>query len=215
MYYVHIKDVTMGVAFSDSEIETISAKLKARARECLLRYGVRKTSVKDIVSVAGISTGAFYKFYDSKELLFFEVMEEMDLEVYAAAVKILKERSDLSLREKVIQALISSCRKSDDLGYVEIWEAESAYMLRKLPSEVYQNHITNEGARIVTTLAEFGIRAGLPSGEAADILQWLLTCLAHPMPLYPERRQKASDFMIRAVCEKLFPDESETRREYK
>jgi AcrR family transcriptional regulator len=196
----------MGAAFSDTEIETIRTQLKARARECMVRYGVRKTSIKDIVSAAGISTGAFYQFYDSKERLFFQVIEDMDLEVYAVAVEILKTRMDLIPRERVILALISTCGKTDELGYGEIWEAESAYLLRKVPPEVYGNHIKNEGTRILDTLLEFGIQANLPYGEVADIIQYLLTGLAHPMPVDAERRQRIAEFMIRAVCEKLFPD---------
>jgi AcrR family transcriptional regulator len=196
----------MGVAFSDPEIKAIREKLKIRARECMLRYGVQKTSVKDIVSAAGISTGAFYHFFDSKERLFFDVMEDMDLEVYAVVVEILKNRMDLSPRERVIHALIACYRKTDELDYVRVWETESVYILRKLPAEVIRDHLVNEGTRIVATLAEFGIQANLPSGEVADIIQCLLTSLAHPMTLDAERKQIVSEFMIRAVCEKLFPE---------
>jgi AcrR family transcriptional regulator len=198
--------VIMGAAFSETEIKTIRIKLKARARECMAKYGVRKTSIKDIVSAVGISTGAFYLFYHSKERLFFDVMEDMDMEVYAVAVEILMKRMDLSPRERVILALISSCRKTDELGYALVWEAELAYILRKLPSEVFENHLINEGTRIADTLLEFGIQTSLPTGDVADIIQCLLTGLAHPMAIGVERRQRVSEFMIRAVCEKLFLD---------
>jgi AcrR family transcriptional regulator len=196
----------MGVAFSDSEIETIRTKLKLRARECMLRYGVRKTSVKDIVSAAGISTGAFYKFYDSKELLFFEVIEEMHTEIFTVAEEILNKHSDLVIRERVILALLSCCRKTAELGFMQVWEAEAAYLLRKLPEEALRNHNKNEGTRIVKILTELGIHASLPTVDVADILQCLLSALAQPMSIGAERSQRVTEFMIRAICEKLFPD---------
>jgi AcrR family transcriptional regulator len=66
----------MARAFSEKEKEHIRARLKDGARECLGRFGVRKTTIDQLVEMAGISKGAFYKFYPSKEALFFSVLED-------------------------------------------------------------------------------------------------------------------------------------------
>ena len=196
----------MGVAFSDLEMETIRKKLIARARECLTRYGIQKTSVKDIVSAAGISTGAFYRFYESKEQLFFEVMEDMEREIYAEAIEVLEKRTDLVQRERVILAINSSFIKMDKLGLMPVWEAESAYMLRRLPDNVLENHYSAESSRIVDILSEFKIHTTLPAKEVAEIFQFLLTYLFKLKEFGKERSQSESEFIIRAICEKLLPD---------
>jgi hypothetical protein len=64
----------------------------------------------------------------------------------------------------------------------------------------------SEGTRIVDALLEFGIKTSLPSGEVAEIVQCLFTGLVHPMTIDAKQRKRISEFMIRAVCEKLFPD---------
>jgi AcrR family transcriptional regulator len=196
----------MGVAFSDSEIETIRERLKARARECLLRTGVRKTSVADLVSPAGISTGAFYRFYDSKELLFFEVFEEMDAEVMDSAAEVLRTRTDLVPRERVVLALLTCFGTLESLGFMPAWEAESAYLLRKLPPEALANHQASEGEQIVGLLSQFGIEATLPPAEVAEIMQRLLMSLSQLLSVDPEQSRRVTRFMVRAVCEGLFPD---------
>jgi AcrR family transcriptional regulator len=196
----------MGVAFSDSEIETIRTQLKARARECLMRTGVRKTSVADLVSPAGISTGAFYRFYDSKELLFFEVFEDMDAEVMDAAAEVLRARADLVPRDRVILALTTCFGKLEDLAFMPAWEAESAYLLRKLPPAALANHQEGEGVQIAGLLTEFGIEAILPPAEVAEVLQRLLMSLSRLLAVDPEQSRRVSEFMVRAVCERLFPD---------
>jgi len=66
----------MATAFTDTEKEFIEKKLKEVAYDCLLKYGVRKTTVDQIVQMTGIAKGSFYKFYDSKEILFFTVLED-------------------------------------------------------------------------------------------------------------------------------------------
>ncbi len=88
---------------------------------------------------------------------------------------------------------------------MQVWEAESAYMLRKLPAEVVADHYNNEGLRIVGILSEFGIQACLPAENVAMIFQSLLAALSQPMEIEAER-SRVSEFMIRAICEKLFPD---------
>jgi AcrR family transcriptional regulator len=195
----------MGVAFSDVEMETIRQMLKARARECMTRFGVQKTSVKDIVSAAGISTGAFYKFYDSKERLFFDVMEDMHVEIYDATTETFIKYMGITLQERVVLSLMASIRKTEELGLMQIWEAESAYILRKLPAEVLASHYTNEGTQIVDIFLKFGIQASIPSEIAAKVIQCLLTALSQPM-IEKEQSRLISEFMVRAVCEKLFPN---------
>ncbi len=65
----------MGTAFTDNEKNIIKTKLKACASSCMSKYGIKKTTVDELVKEVGISKGAFYKFYDSKELLFLRYLK--------------------------------------------------------------------------------------------------------------------------------------------
>lgn len=60
----------MAKKFSDKEKEMIQERLLSKAEICWGKYGIKKTSVDELVRMAGISKGAFYLFYPSKELLF-------------------------------------------------------------------------------------------------------------------------------------------------
>jgi AcrR family transcriptional regulator len=196
----------MGVAFSGSEAAAIRAGLKERARERLMKTGVRKTSVTDLVSAAGISTGAFYKFHDSKESLFFEVFLDMDAEVMDAAAAALRTHADLVPRERVALALMTAFEKLEESGYMAAWEAESAYLLRKLPPEALADHQESEGAQIAGLLSEYGIQAALPPDDVAEVIQRLLTALSQPMGGDAERSRRVRTFMVRAMCDGLFPE---------
>ena len=66
----------MATAFTESEKEQIRKRLMEAAENCLGKYGVKKTTVDQLVQMAGISKGAFYQFFPSKEILFFKVLEE-------------------------------------------------------------------------------------------------------------------------------------------
>ena len=75
----------MALAFTKEQEKEIVSRLKKAAREGIAKAGMRKTTVDTLVQAAGISKGAFYKFYTSKELLFFELLEDLHTEVYTIA----------------------------------------------------------------------------------------------------------------------------------
>ena len=71
------------MAFTDNQNETIRRDLIREARRCGVSIGMRKTSVEQLADAVGISKGSFYKFFPSKELLFFAVLEDIHTVVYA------------------------------------------------------------------------------------------------------------------------------------
>ena len=75
------------MAFTDEQNEQIRNDLIREAQRCGITIGMRKTSVEQLTEAVGISKGSFYKFFDSKELLFFAVLEDIHTECFAAAQK--------------------------------------------------------------------------------------------------------------------------------
>ena len=47
--------------------------LLKETRHCAVTLGMKKTSVDQLTKAVGIAKGSFYKFYESKEMLFFAV----------------------------------------------------------------------------------------------------------------------------------------------
>lgn len=61
--------------FSDGKRERIRETLHETGRELFARYGLDKTTITELTEPAGIATGTFYQFYDSKEALYLEILE--------------------------------------------------------------------------------------------------------------------------------------------
>ena len=62
------------MAFTDLEKENIKRRSINSCEKKWSKFGYRKTKVEELCIEAGISKGAFYKFYNSKEELFLDVM---------------------------------------------------------------------------------------------------------------------------------------------
>ena len=65
-------------AFRDDERAHIVAALHTAATDAMAGRGLRRTPVAELCRAAGISKGAFYGFYDSKEALAVAVLREAE-----------------------------------------------------------------------------------------------------------------------------------------
>jgi len=67
--------------WTDEEKARLKELLLDRGQSLFERLGLVKTTVDDLVRTAGISKGAFYQFYESKEALYFDVVERVEREI--------------------------------------------------------------------------------------------------------------------------------------
>lgn len=96
------------MAFTDNQNETIRRDLIREARRCGVSIGMRKTSVEQLADAVGISKGSFYKFFPSKELLFFAVLEDIHTECFAAAQASLQEAAELPPANRAAEAILAA-----------------------------------------------------------------------------------------------------------
>ena len=78
------------LAFTDFETEQLRKALLKETRHCAVTLGMKKTSVDQLTKAVGIAKGSFYKFYESKEMLFFAVLEDIHAELYGVADQVLE-----------------------------------------------------------------------------------------------------------------------------
>jgi len=65
----------MPKAFTERENGLIKNRLVEQGYKQFSAYGLKKANVEELAKAAGISKGAFYNFYESKEAIFMDVAE--------------------------------------------------------------------------------------------------------------------------------------------
>lgn len=83
----------MGKAFTGNEREIIYNSLLDKGKEMFAHFGLKRTSVDDIVSEVGISKGTFYQFFKSKEAFFQEIFEREVKNVRSTIASFLEDQS--------------------------------------------------------------------------------------------------------------------------
>lgn len=62
--------------FTEEKRARVHESLRDAGRELFGRYGIRKTAISELTEAAGIGKGTFYQFYDSKEKLYIDIIEQ-------------------------------------------------------------------------------------------------------------------------------------------
>lgn len=150
----------MPKSFSEQEREYIRQRLKEEAAKCLARYGVRRTTVDEIVKQANIPKGTFYLFYKSKELLLFEVIQEqqenINRELYQTVSGIANTEFSAKKLTDVIFEFYKMSEKVPLLKLIDAGEVE--LLVRKLPREIIDGHFQDDTDTIEKMLALFPMK---------------------------------------------------------
>ncbi|HET9223912.1 MAG TPA: TetR/AcrR family transcriptional regulator [Roseiflexaceae bacterium] len=166
----------MPKGFSERERTIIRAKLRERGGELFGTYGLRKTNIDELARVAGISKGAFYLFYESKEELFFELLEQFEAKYQAAMLKqIVEDPAPPRERMKALLTKALSVRQDNGL-FARLSQEEYQYLFRKLPEERLQAHMRGDAEFAVEFVAAWR-QAGVEIACEPEMVSSLIRAL--------------------------------------
>lgn len=193
----------MATAFTAQKREQVQHKLIETARNCASSIGMRKTTVDQLALAAGISKGAFYKFYPTKELLFFEVLEQLHTEIYGHAQEILLQCKALPPSDRAATLVLAICRQLDELSMAHFWENDLPLILRKIPPETQAAHYHSDETHIKQLLHCAGLTAQVSDELSSAAVRAIMLTLSHRReigPLYFD----VLECIVRGTCKQLF-----------
>ncbi len=192
----------MATAFTPREREAIERALLASAMAHAASEGMRKTTVELLAADAGISKGAFYKFYESKEHLFLVVLEALHDEMYGNAARAMAESEALPVAQRVSKAIAEVCEVLRRHAMIRFLQEDVPLLLRRLPQKLLDGHYQSDRQHIYALLnsESFGLR--IPLETACTIVRMLMMTLVHEKELGPDYQQALGE-VIAAVCDRV------------
>ena len=191
------------MAFTEEQNETIRRDLIREARCCGVTVGMRKTSVEQLTEDVGISKGSFYKFFDSKELLFFAVLEDIHTECFAAAQKSLQENAAIDPASRTAAAILAACRWLSETKAFVFIENDAEFLLHRLPEEVKTAHYHDDETHIRLLLEKYDLVPSRGISLAAATVRGLILTVSHKEQigeLYPQ----VLETLVYGACRELF-----------
>jgi AcrR family transcriptional regulator len=198
----------MPKAFTEHEKETIRAQMREKGAKLFEKHGLRKTSVDELTEVVGISKGAFYLFFDSKEELFLEILEELEKD-FRARIFDFASSPKTKARPLLANLLNRALLTWDEFPLLKnLTLADFDYLIRKLPPDRIQKHLNQDDDFVKEFLERIkreGIAVKAPPSVIANLMKSLFFVSLHRDDLgakdYVETMKVLTDLIARYIVE--------------
>ena len=193
----------MATAFTAEEKEVIKRKLHTVAKECLQRYGVKKTTVDQMAAMVDISKGSFYNFYSSKEMLFFAVLEEYQIDVMDR----LTEQLDMEAKidtNRLVQLLYDFYQDFRySFMYTIFKNHEMELLVRKLPKEAITNHHLIDDRMVKKIVSRINIRENVSVEIVSALFRTIAMTILHIEEIGEEQFDTTLKLVIQGIVEQI------------
>ena len=193
----------MATAFTSEEKEVIRKKLHKVAKECLQRYGVKKTTVDQMAAMVDISKGSFYNFYSSKEMLFFAVLEEYQIDVMDR----LTEQLDMEAKidtNRLVQLLYDFYQDFRySFMYTIFKNHEMELLVRKLPKEAITNHHLIDDRMVKKIVSRINIRENVSLEIVSALFRTIAMTILHIEEIGEEQFDTTLKLVIQGIVEQI------------
>lgn len=172
----------MPKAFTEQEKELIRERLLEQGHRQFSAHGLRKTNIEELAEAAGISKGAFYLFYPSKETLFMDVVEQVE-QRFRQELLSMVDLPGPSPRARLFALLHRAFHRVKTIPLLRfLTGSDYDLLLRRVPLETFQEHVAQDRAfinELITRCRSAGIPLLAQPEEIIRLLYPLVLTVLH------------------------------------
>lgn len=178
-------------AFTRREKQLIQRRLISAGRTMFSTQGLKKTTVEGLADAAGISKGAFYIFFPSKEALFMDVIEQAE-EQFRRELLATIDLPGPSPRSRLLAVFKRAFELVKTIPIFEFLTGSDIDVLfRRIPEEKLQQHLESDRRffeELIIRCTDAGIAIRARPEEISQLLYPLVMAVLHddaysPVPL--------------------------------
>lgn len=186
--------------FSEPERDTIRMSLISNCTACWSKYGYKKTNIADLCKMSGISTGAFYQFFQSKEELFVVAAQYAGNELATIFEEKIKQSPN---KLGIANGLKAMLKKLETIEWYLSLKDEFVEILHKLPEESLREDLINDTNSYNYIFRKYNIIPKIEASEIITIFSIISSALLMKGKLAGDV-PKAIDFVIDTVVDAIF-----------
>jgi AcrR family transcriptional regulator len=158
----------MPKGFNKSEKQMITESLLEHGKTLFSTHGLQKTSIQDITKKVGIAAGSFYKFYRSKEELYFEILEREESHIKTQLLSIELGKDPRQSIKDILLQMIQTIESNPLIQQLYL-ENNMEGLIRKLPPEILEEHF-NKDSDFLSPLIKKWQKEGLVFTESTEVI---------------------------------------------
>lgn len=161
----------MALAFTSEQMRNIRRRLYESAQRHALDTGLKKTSLDMLTTDAGISKSSFYKFFESKELLFLEISMDWEKEILSAAARTLEMTEGRPNRERAAAFVYAVFEAIHQMGIARFLREDLPQLNAFIPQGSARAHCMDSAASIFERLQQAHIRFTAPDETVLSVIK--------------------------------------------
>jgi len=193
----------MPKGFSETEKQVINAQLLEQGLKLFSAYGLKKTNVEEIARAAGISKGAFYNFYESKEELFMDAVEQAEVHVRQEILAAIDEPGPTP-RIRLFNILKRAFTAFETVPILQFFTSSDYNLLfRRLPADKIKEHMAHDQGFFVELVArcrDSGIPVRADLGQISGLMYQLVLNFLHKDDFGQDNLAGSADLLIELVA---------------
>lgn len=200
----------MPKSFTESERAYMKNRLMKEAQICLTQFGMRKTTVDELVKRVNIPKGTFYLLYSSKELLFFDVFCQLHDELQSQLLSQIHALEGNVTPDAITDLIFGLYKQVDSpFLYSFIASGDLELLIRKLPPEVAMAHAEEDNFSMEQLLSLLpGVHTEGNIQVFSAVLRAIFMTMLHKKEIGEDVFDDAIKVMLRGVVLQLFEGEA-------
>ena len=195
----------MPKSYSEQERAYITKRLKEEAAACMGQFGIRRTTVDEIVKRVNIPKGTFYLFYPSKELLLFDVIQEQHELVNQKLYQALSGLAETDLSaDTITDVILEFYRLTEEMPAFRLMDSgEIELLVRKLPQEVVEAHLREDTDTIRELLSLLPAKKEVDTDVLSAAFHAIYYATLHKKEIGEAQYEQALRLLIRGVVTQI------------
>ena len=193
----------MPKAFTEEEKDWIRERLLQEGEKQFAAYGLRKTNIDELASAAGISKGAFYIFFESKEALFMDVIERAE-QHFRQEVLATIDLPGPSPRARLLVVLKKAFSLLKTMPILQfLTGSDYDRLFRRVPAERVQEHLASDRVfiqKLITRCQMAGIPIQARVEEISGLLYALVLTILHEEDFGPNQFGGTTNLLLELVA---------------
>ncbi len=191
----------MAMIFNDGTREKMRIQLLETGFASIKLHGLKKTSVTDVANSAGIASGTFYKFFDSKEEFVYQIV------VYKRG-KIKEYFRELAkngrLDKEAFRKFLTKVTLEDNNLFDHLDEREMKMLTARWPEEYWKNDSNDEMTAEWLLNSLDGVRRDINMKVFVNLFKSLSLIRYGRSKMYEEQYEETIGIYIDAIIRYVF-----------
>ena len=201
-------------AFASTERTAIRERLLTVGKDLFARRGIRATTVEQLARAAGISKGAFYLFFASKEALFFAIVAEVETAMQA---RLEQQVAVAAAPHDALRLLLrASLQARDENPLFDVAISEEAVAVMRTMSPEDQEAFLRRDVEMTEAIAAHLAAAGAGIAVSPQVLAGLLRAMVfvgmHREDIGGDTAPAVEDFLVESLATALAGAAARPRR---